>query len=90
SYNASQITITALVTLLGTTALATRIYTNNYMMVMTVFSVAMAKGIQIYIGQLVGAGMLEEAYKKMFRGLKVAMMVSVAAGAVLAIFSDFF
>ncbi|MBU9724233.1 MATE family efflux transporter [Bacillus alkalicola] len=90
SYNASQIVITALVTLLGTTALATRIYTNNYMMVMTVFSVAMAKGIQIYIGQLVGAGMLEHAYKRMYRGLKVAMAVSVAAGAVLAIFPEFF
>ncbi|MBU9710228.1 MATE family efflux transporter [Evansella tamaricis] len=90
SHNTSQLTITAFITILGTAALATRVYAHNYAMLMTMFSMAMAKGMQIYIGQMVGAGLLEEAYKRMYRGLKIAMVIALVAGSILAVFGEFF
>ncbi|WP_078552308.1 MATE family efflux transporter [Bacillus alkalicellulosilyticus] len=85
SYNTSQMTVLVFITMLGTTALATRIYAQNILMLMVVFSMSMSKGMQIYIGQLVGAGLLDLAYKKMYQGLKVALVVAVVFGTTLAL-----
>ncbi|MBU9724231.1 MATE family efflux transporter [Bacillus alkalicola] len=90
SHNTSQLTITAFIATLGTAAIATRVYAHNYAMLMTMFSMAMSKGMQIYIGQLVGAGLMDLAYKRMFRGLKIAMGVALALGIVMAVFGEFF
>lgn len=78
SYNLSQIVITVFITLLGATALATKVYTQNLLMFLAVFSMAMSKGMQIYIGQLVGAGRLDFAYKQMYRGLRWALAVAMS------------
>ncbi|MRH42672.1 MATE family efflux transporter [Aquibacillus halophilus] len=89
SHNLSQLTITVFITMLGANALATRVYTQNLMNFMTVFSLSVAKGMQIYIGQLVGAGKLEEAYQKMYQGLRVAITVALAVGLTIAISGEF-
>lgn len=88
SYNISQILLTIIITTMGATALATRIYAQNIMAFMTVFSMSISKGMQIYIGQLVGAGEQEQAYKNMFIGLKYALIVALSIGSVLAIFGQ--
>ncbi|WP_416151192.1 MATE family efflux transporter [Salipaludibacillus sp. HK11] len=84
SHNLSQLTITVFITMLGANALATRIYTQNLMNFMTVFSLSIAKGMQIYIGQLVGAGKLDEAYKQMYKGLRIALLVALTVGTIIA------
>ncbi|GGM43512.1 putative transporter YisQ [Paraliobacillus quinghaiensis] len=89
SHNLSQLTITVFITMLGANALATRVYAHNLMNFMTVFSVSIAKGMQIYIGQLVGAGKLETAYKEMYRGLRFALAVSLSVGVILALSGEF-
>ncbi|MCT2537886.1 MATE family efflux transporter [Aquibacillus koreensis] len=89
SHNLSQLTITVFITMLGANALATRIYTQNLMNFMVVFSVSIAKGMQIYIGQLVGAGKLEQAYKEMYRGLRIALTLALSIGVVLAFSGEF-
>ncbi|WP_018930488.1 MATE family efflux transporter [Gracilibacillus lacisalsi] len=89
SHNLSQLTITVFITMLGADALATRVYTQNLTNFMTVFSLSIAKGMQIYIGQLVGAGKLEKAYMEMYRGLKIATIVALCVGAVIAFSGKF-
>ncbi|MFA9458445.1 MATE family efflux transporter [Halalkalibacter sp. AB-rgal2] len=84
SFNMSQIVITIFITLIGATALATKVYTQNLLMLMVVFSMSISKGMQIYIGQLVGAGLKEEAYRQMFRGLRVALIIAVTVGITVA------
>ena len=86
SYNISSIVITVFITSLGATALATRIYAQNLMSLMTVFSMSISKGMQIFIGQLVGAGKEKEAYSSMFIGVRAALTVALSVGTVLAIF----
>ncbi|WP_235848438.1 MATE family efflux transporter [Litchfieldia alkalitelluris] len=89
SYNMMQIVITIFITLLGAAALATKVYTQNLLMFMVIFSMSMSKGMQIYIGQLVGAGRKDEAYHQMFRGLKIALGIALSVGVVLAISGKF-
>lgn len=89
SHNTSQLMITVFITLLGATALATNVYTQNLMALMTVFSMAMSKGMQIYIGQLVGAGKREEAYHEMCRGLKFALIIALTVGITLAFSGEY-
>ncbi|WP_090796107.1 MATE family efflux transporter [Pelagirhabdus alkalitolerans] len=88
SYNISQIVITIFITSLGATALATRVYAQNFMAFMTVFSMSISKGMQIFIGQLVGAGKEEEAYHNMFIGVRYAMTVALSIGGLLALFGE--
>lgn len=87
SYNVSQIVLTIMITTLGATALATRVYTQNFMSVLVIFSVSIAKGMQIFIGQLVGAGKQKEAFKYMYTGLKFASIVTIAIGGLFTFFS---
>ncbi|MCD8511398.1 MAG: MATE family efflux transporter [Bacillus sp. (in: Bacteria)] len=89
SYNLSQIVITIFITMLGATALATKVYTQNLLMFLAVFSMAMSKGMQIYIGQLVGAGKLDYAYKQMYRGLRWALGVAISVAIIFALSGEF-
>src|SRR5699024_1731782 len=86
SYNMSQIVLTMMITTLGATALATRVYSTNLMSVLTVFSLSIAKGMQIYIGQLVGARKTDEAYNALFVGLKYATVITIIIGGIFALF----
>ncbi|MBM7571864.1 MATE family efflux transporter [Aquibacillus albus] len=85
SYNTSQIIITVFITMLGATALATRVYTQNLILLITVFSMSISKGTQIYIGQLVGAGKIEEAYHQLFRSLKFALSLAIVTACLFAL-----
>ncbi|WP_423189090.1 MATE family efflux transporter [Alkalibacterium sp. f15] len=86
SYNMSQIALTVMITTLGATALATRVYIFSFMSVLTVFSLAITKGMQIFIGQLVGAQKQEDAYHYMLAGLKVALVITLIIGSFFAVF----
>lgn len=85
SYNISQIFLTVFITSMGAVALATRVYAQNLLMFTTVFSMSMSKGMQIYIGQLVGAGKQKQAYHDLFMGVKYALMVALTVGTILAV-----
>lgn len=86
SYNLSQIVLTIIITTLGATALATRVYSQNFMSMLMMFGIAVGKGMQIFIGQLVGSGNEKAAYRHMYMGLKYAGIITIAFGSVFALF----
>ncbi|MCC5890922.1 MAG: MATE family efflux transporter [Alkalibacterium sp.] len=88
SYNVSQLVLTVMITTLGATALATRVYSQNFMAVLVIFSLSIAKGMQIFIGQLVGAKKQDEAYEYMFMGFKFAGLVTIVIGSIFALFGQ--
>lgn len=88
SYNVSQLVLTVMITTLGATALATRVYSQNFMSVLVIFSLSIAKGMQIFIGQLVGAKKQDEAYEYMFMGFKFAGLVTIIIGSIFALFGQ--
>lgn len=87
SYNTSQVAITYFIASMGTIALTTKVYTQNLMMFILLFSIAIGQGTQILIGQYVGAEKLEEAYKRCLKSLKIAILVSLGMAILFSFFS---
>ncbi|RSD29345.1 MATE family efflux transporter [Mesobacillus subterraneus] len=87
SYNGSQMLITYFIATLGTQALTAKVYTQNVMMFIFLFSIAISQGTQILIGHMVGAKDIESAYKRALKSLKLAIIISIAAAAIVSFFS---
>ncbi|SFL37241.1 putative efflux protein, MATE family [Gracilibacillus orientalis] len=82
SYNASQMAITYFIAQMGTVAITTKVYVQNLMMFILLFSIAIGQGTQILIGHMIGAGDVENAYKRCIKSLKIAIVI----GTLMAIF----
>jgi putative MATE family efflux protein len=87
SYNGSQMVITYFIATLGTQALTAKVYTQNVMMFIFLFSIAISQGTQILIGHMVGAKEIENAYKRALKSLKLAIIISIVTAAVVSFFS---
>ncbi|MFC0558849.1 MATE family efflux transporter [Halalkalibacter alkalisediminis] len=88
SYTTSQLVMTYFIASIGTEALTTKVYAQNIMMLVLLFSVAIGQGTQILVGHQVGAKKLEEAYSRCIRSLKIAITVSLAMGIIFYLFSN--
>lgn len=88
SYNASQMVITYFVAQLGTTAITTKVYAQNMMMFIFLFSIAIGQGTQILVGHLVGAGDAEAAYKRVMKSLKISIVISLSMATVVYFYSS--
>ena len=88
SYNTSQIVITYFIVMIGTEALTTKVYAQSLMMFIFLFSVAISQGTQIMIGHQIGAGKIEEAYKRCIKSLRLAILISILTAIPIAFFSD--
>jgi putative MATE family efflux protein len=87
SYNGSQMLITYFIATLGTQALTAKVYTQNVMMFVFLFSIAISQGTQILIGHMVGAKEIDQAYHRALKSLKLAIIISIAAAAVVSFFA---
>ncbi|MDQ0232258.1 MATE family efflux transporter [Metabacillus malikii] len=88
SYNTSQMAITFFITMIGTEALTTRVYTQNLMMFMMLFSIAISQGTQILIGYLIGAKEFDSAYKRAMKSLYYGIAISILMAVLFSIFSE--
>lgn len=89
SYNASQMVITYFIAQLGTVAITTKVYVQNIMMFILLFSIAIGQGSQILIGHMIGAGDIDSAYKRGIKSLKIAIIISTFAAIVVYFSSNF-
>jgi putative MATE family efflux protein len=87
SYNGSQMLITYFIATLGTQALTAKVYSQNVMMFVFLFSIAISQGTQIIIGHMVGAKEINNAYKRALKSLKLAIIISIATAAIVSIFA---
>ncbi|WP_025092714.1 MATE family efflux transporter [Bacillus safensis] len=88
SFNASQVVITIFVTQLGTAAITTKVYVQNLMMFIYVFSIAISQGTQILIGHLVGAQDYDTAYKRAIKSLQISILITLVSGSIIYFSSD--
>lgn len=77
SYSSSQIVTTAIITLLGTQMLATRIYTLNVLFFVMILGISLGRGSQIIVGHLIGAGKMDEAYKQGVRNVRWSVGIAL-------------
>jgi putative MATE family efflux protein len=88
SYNSSQLLITYFITMLGTQVITTKVYTQNLMMFILLFALAIGQGTQILIGYKVGANKNEEAYKLCLHSLKLSFFISLTLASLFSLFSE--
>lgn len=78
TYNLYQTTLLSFVNMMGNDAVNARVYCNTLISFVMIFSNACAMSTQIITGHLVGAGKNDEAYKRVFKTLRVSMPITVA------------
>ncbi len=88
SYNSSQMIITYFITIMGTQALTTKVYSQNLMMFIFLFSIAISQGTQILVGQMIGARQINDAYKRALKSLKLAILISAAMAVAFSLFKE--
>lgn len=86
-YHFSSLTITYIITLMGTEALTTRVMTFNLMSFIMIPGMSLGQGTQIMVGHRVGAGKNQEAYKLCLRSLLYGVIGSICISVVIALFS---
>ncbi|MEK5239878.1 MATE family efflux transporter [Paenibacillus sp. FSL L8-0470] len=87
SYSASQVVIMMMVTLLGTTAITTKIYTQTLTGYIFLLSVSIGQATSIMIGHLIGAGKSEKASTTGLRHLKIGLFLSCSVSLLLYLVS---
>ncbi|SHM43372.1 MATE family efflux transporter [Gracilibacillus kekensis] len=88
SYNTSQMAITYFIAQMGTLAITTKVYVQNLMMFILLFSIAIGQGTQIIIGHMIGAGDIEKAYERCIKSLKIAILISTIMAIIFYSFSS--
>nr|WP_191556225.1 MATE family efflux transporter [Metabacillus idriensis] len=88
SYNGSQIVITVFITMLGAETLTTKVYAQNLMMFIFLFSLAISQGNQILIGQMAGAREYSKAYERCLKSLYWGIGMSAVIAIIFSIFTD--
>ncbi|MGA5692110.1 MATE family efflux transporter [Cytobacillus pseudoceanisediminis] len=88
SYNGSQMVITIFIAALGTEALTAKVYAQNIMMFIFLFSVAISQGTQILIGHMVGGKDYEAAYTRCMKSLRLAIIISFGTAVIFSLFSE--
>ncbi|MCR8849014.1 MATE family efflux transporter [Rossellomorea sp. SC111] len=88
SYNGSQMVITYFIASIGTNALTTKVYAQNLMMFIFLFSVAISQGTQIIIGHMIGAKQFDSAYERCLKSLKIAIFISLIMAGIFSVAAE--
>ncbi len=88
SYTLAQLVITSFINIVSINAMVTRGYIMSIVCYTFIFSSAVAQGSSIIIGQLIGEGKNNSAYKLCLYSLKKGMMVSLIASIAILIFGE--
>ncbi|MBW9234170.1 hypothetical protein JQK62_18235, partial [Leptospira santarosai] len=87
-YQGCQIVFLYYATYLGAEALAARQYAMNISMFTFLFAIAIGMGTAIIVGRLVGANEKEEAYLRLWKSLKSALIFTLSMVILVMIFRN--
>ena len=88
SYSVSQTLTTRIMATTGAIALTTKSYVTSIVFFSHLISSAMGQASSVLIGQLVGKGEVEKAYRMGVQNVKIAVFCNIIFSAILWIFSD--
>jgi putative MATE family efflux protein len=87
-YQACQLVFLYYATYLGAESLAARQYATNISMFTFLFAIAIGMGTAIIIGRLVGANEKEEAYRRLWKSLKSALIITLTMVILVMVFRN--
>ncbi len=88
SYDSSQLCIMGFINTMGNTSVNTKIYVYMIVAVAYLFTSAVTQAMQVVIGYLLGGRQTQEAEKRVWKTLVLAIISSVSLTALLWVFSD--
>lgn len=88
SYSLSQVVVTMFTNLIAVEAVVTRTYAMNIVMFSYLFALSISFGNSILVGQLIGEGRKEEAYRICLDSLKTAMVITAIISGLVAAFGS--
>jgi putative MATE family efflux protein len=77
SYTISQTVTTAIMALLGSAVLSTKVYLSSFLFYVFLVGMAIGQATAIMIGRLVGAGEFDRAFRLNLQSLKIAMASNI-------------
>lgn len=86
SFQGYQLVVMSFVATIGTTALTTKIYSRSINFFILLFTMSLAQGGSIIIGQLMGAKEYDEIYMRCLRYLKYGVIASFTGAVILFFF----
>lgn len=88
SYAGSQLVVTAIIALMGTDALTTKVYASTVSQFVALFAISIGQASQIIIGRAVGAKEVERAYKQGLRSWKIGLAIAVCISILIYFFAE--
>jgi putative efflux protein, MATE family len=86
SYQSQYLMIIGFVNMISITALNTHVYVMNVSNYFMALALAIGMGTEIIVGQMVGAGEMKEAYRRLMKSVKISFLLTIAVVGVAAIF----
>ena len=87
SYNISQVVSTAIIAILGTAAISTKIYVSNIVFYVYVFGLSLGMSTSLFVGWMVGANQYDKAYRLNLQNLKLTISANVLLSTIVFFFS---
>lgn len=78
SWQSQYLMIISFVNVIGVTALSTHVYVMNVSNYYMALAMAIGAGTEIIVGQMVGAGEMEAAYRRLMKSVKVTFLLTLA------------
>lgn len=86
SWQSQYLMIISFVNIIGITALNTHVYVMNVSNYFMALGMAIGIGTEIIIGQMVGAGEMKEAYRRLMKSVRISFLLTIAIVGTAVIF----
>lgn len=86
SWQSQYLMIISFVNMIGITALNTHVYVMNISNYFMALAMAIGSGTEIIVGQMVGAGEMKAAYKRLMKSVRISFVLTLAIVSAAAIF----
>ncbi|WP_433944654.1 MATE family efflux transporter [Paenibacillus sp. SN-8-1] len=86
SWHSQYLMVISFVNIIGPTALNTHVYVMNVSNYFMAFAMAIGAGTEIIIGQMVGAGEMKAAYRRLMRSVRISFVLTLAVVSIAAMF----
>lgn len=86
AWQSQYLMIMSFVNMIGITALNTHVYVMNVSNYFMALALAIGAGTEIIVGQMVGAGEMKEAYRRLMKSVRISFILTFAVVGVAVIF----
>lgn len=86
AWQSQYLMIIGFVNMIGITALNTHVYVMNVSNYFMALALAIGAGTEIIVGQMVGAGEMKAAYRRLLKSVRISFLLTLAVVGVAAIF----